>query len=75
MHHLRHSFACRRHLAWYREGKDVNALLPALATYLGHVKVTSTAAQQKRAAPEQKDHQHCQTDRRLDWNLNSRRRE
>ena len=42
LHHLRHSFACNRLLAWYREGKDVNALLPALATYLGHVKVTST---------------------------------
>ncbi|MFQ5927440.1 MAG: tyrosine-type recombinase/integrase [Terriglobia bacterium] len=42
LHHLRHSFACKRLLAWYREGKDVNALLPALATYLGHVKVTST---------------------------------
>jgi integrase len=41
-HHLRHSFACHRVLAWYREGKDVNALLPALATYLGHVKLTST---------------------------------
>jgi hypothetical protein len=29
-------------LAWYREGKDVQALLPTLATYLGHVKFTST---------------------------------
>lgn len=42
LHDLRHSFACRRLLEWYREGRDVNALLPALATYLGHVKVTST---------------------------------
>jgi integrase len=42
LHQLRHSFACKRLLDWYREGKDVNALLPALATYLGHVKVTST---------------------------------
>ena len=42
LHHLRHSFACTRLLAWYREGKDVNALLPVLATYLGHVKVSST---------------------------------
>lgn len=42
LHHLRHSFACTRLLAWYREGKDVQALLPALATYLGHVKFTST---------------------------------
>jgi site-specific recombinase XerD len=42
LHHLRHSFACTRLLVWYREGKDVNALLPALATYLGHVKISST---------------------------------
>jgi integrase len=42
LHDLRHSFACNRVLAWYRQGRDVQALLPALATYLGHVKVTST---------------------------------
>ena len=42
MHDLRHSYACNRLLLWYREGKDVQALLPALATYLGHVNVTST---------------------------------
>ena len=42
LHHLRHSFACNRLLAWYREGKDVNALLPVLATYLGHVSIAST---------------------------------
>jgi integrase len=42
LHDLRHSFACNRVLAWYRQGKDVQALLPALSTYLGHVKVTST---------------------------------
>jgi site-specific recombinase XerD len=42
MHDLRHSFACTRLLKWYRQGKDVQALLPALATYLGHVKVSST---------------------------------
>jgi site-specific recombinase XerD len=42
LHSLRHTFACTRLLAWYREGKDVNALLPALATYLGHVKISST---------------------------------
>lgn len=42
IHHLRHSFACTRLLTWYREGKDVQALLPILATYLGHVNFTST---------------------------------
>ena len=42
LHHLRHSYACTRLLLWYREGKDINALLPALATYLGHVNISST---------------------------------
>ena len=38
----RHTYACTRLLEEYREGKDVNALLPALATYLGHVNVSAT---------------------------------
>ena len=42
MHDLRHTYACTRLLKWYREGKDVQTLLPALATYLGHVKFSST---------------------------------
>jgi integrase len=42
VHHLRHSFACNRLLAWHRAGQDVGALLPALATYLGHVNLAST---------------------------------
>jgi integrase len=42
LHHLRHSYACTRLLIWYREGKDIHALVPALATYLGHVSVSST---------------------------------
>ncbi len=39
---FRHTFAVTRLLAWYREGGDVNARLPALATYLGHVNIAST---------------------------------
>ena len=31
-----------RVLAWYRSGKDVQRLLPQLATYLGHVNIKST---------------------------------
>ena len=27
---------------WYREGADLNALLPVLATYLGHRSITDT---------------------------------
>ena len=42
IHDLRHSFAVHRLLAWYRDGKDVNARLPALATYMGHVNISST---------------------------------
>jgi integrase len=42
IHDLRHSFACRRLLLWYREGEDVHHRLAALSTYLGHGKVTST---------------------------------
>jgi site-specific recombinase XerD len=39
---FRHTFAITRLLAWYREGCDVHARRPALATYLGHVDITST---------------------------------
>ena len=42
IHDLRHSFAVHRLLAWYRDGEDVNARLPALATYMGHVDISST---------------------------------
>ncbi len=42
-HSLRHSFAVRRLIAWYRAGMDVQAMLPALATYMGHVHYTDTA--------------------------------
>jgi site-specific recombinase XerD len=42
IHDLRHTFAVHRLLAWYRDGLDVNARLPALATYMGHVDVAST---------------------------------
>ena len=40
---LRHTFAVRRLVAWYRAGANVQALLPALATYMGHVHYSSTA--------------------------------
>jgi integrase len=36
VHDLRHSFAMRTLLGWYRAGLDVEALLPRLSTYLGH---------------------------------------
>ena len=36
IHDLRHSFALRTVVAWYRQGLDVEAVLPRLSTYLGH---------------------------------------
>jgi len=42
IHDLRHTFACRRLLVWYRQGKNVHNLIAALSTYLGHGKVTDT---------------------------------
>ena len=42
-HDLRHTFAVRRLVAWYREGKDIQAMLPLLATYMGHVHFSDTA--------------------------------
>ena len=42
LHDLRHTFAVHRLVAWYREGVDVQACLPLLATYLGHVNLSGT---------------------------------
>ena len=35
---LRHSFAVERMRLWYHEGVDVQARLPHLAVYMGHVR-------------------------------------
>jgi integrase len=42
IHDLRHTFAVRRLLRWYQQHADVHAKIVALATYLGHVKVSDT---------------------------------
>jgi integrase len=42
LHALRHSFAVHRLLQWYREGADVQAKLPLLSTFLGHVHIRHT---------------------------------
>jgi len=42
VHDLRHTFAIRTLLGWYREGGDVEKKLPALSTYLGHTCVRDT---------------------------------
>lgn len=41
-HDLRHSFAVRTLIDWYRDGEDVEARLPQLSTYLGHVHPANT---------------------------------
>ena len=43
VHDLRHSFAVRRLVSWYREGRDVQALLPKLSVYMGHSSVAGTS--------------------------------
>jgi integrase/recombinase XerD len=42
IHDIRHSFTVHRLEAWYREGADVQRLLPHLSTYLGHVGIAET---------------------------------
>ncbi len=42
LHDLRHAFAVRTILDWYRAGLDVERELPKLSTYLGHVHVNDT---------------------------------
>jgi integrase len=42
-HSLRHRFAAKRLIAWYEAGVDVQAMLPMLATYMGHVHYSDTA--------------------------------
>lgn len=42
LHDLRHTFAVHRLTSWYRQGADVQKLLPYLSVYLGHVHIRET---------------------------------
>ena len=42
IHDVRHTFAVRTLLGWYRAGEDVEARLPVLSAYLGHRDPRST---------------------------------
>lgn len=42
IHDLRHTFAVHTLLRWYRDGEDLDAKLPLLATYLGHQHLSGT---------------------------------
>jgi integrase len=41
-HDVRHTFAVRTLIGWYRNGEDVDAQMPQLSTFLGHVDPAST---------------------------------
>lgn len=51
VHDLRHGFIVRTMLTWHRQGVDVQARLPLLSTYVGHVDPKATYWYQQ-AAPE-----------------------
>jgi len=42
LHDLRHSFAVLRLLSWYESNVDLRTSLPLLATYLGHIGMTTS---------------------------------
>jgi len=42
LHDMRHRFAVRTLVEWYRAGLDVEREIPKLATYLGHVHINDT---------------------------------
>jgi integrase len=42
LHDLRHTFAVRRLMRWHSEGADVDQMMLALSTYLGHTKISCT---------------------------------
>jgi integrase len=42
IHDLRHTFICRRVQLWHEQGADIDNAMLALATYVGHAKVSDT---------------------------------
>ena len=42
LYDLRHTFACRRLLQWYREGVNIDHAIAALSTYMGHETLRDT---------------------------------
>ncbi|MBU4452848.1 tyrosine-type recombinase/integrase, partial [Patescibacteria group bacterium] len=43
LHDLRHTFAVHRLTTWYKQGADVQKLLPVLSVYLGHHLLAATS--------------------------------
>lgn len=65
LHDLRHTFAVTTMLDWYRDGDDVQARLPLLSTWLGHVDPASTYWY-LHAVPELLGHATCRLEARAD---------
>lgn len=42
LHDLRHTFAVRRVMLWHTGGTDVDQMMLALSTYMGHAKIIYT---------------------------------
>jgi integrase len=42
LHDLRHTFAVRRVMLWHSDGTDVDQMMLALSTYMGHAKIVYT---------------------------------
>lgn len=42
LHDLRHTFAVRRLMRWYAEGTDIDQMMLALSTYMGHTEIFYT---------------------------------
>ena len=68
IHDLRHTFAVRRLVRWYEQGVDLDRKILALATYLGHAKISSTywylsAVPELMAVPGQRFEQFARRER------------
>jgi integrase/recombinase XerD len=64
IHDLRHTFAVHALARWYQMGADLQAKLPLLAIYMGHVSIVSTAyylpfVEPLRALATARFAQHC----------------
>lgn len=42
LHDLRHTFAVRRMLLWHADGTDIDQMMLALSTYMGHAEISYT---------------------------------
>ena len=69
LHELRRAFAVHRLMRWYREQADVDAKLPLLATYMGHVRFeyTKTYLTLTQRLLSEAGHRFARRFDRLDW--------